>query len=312
MRSALVTVGLLVGLALLAPSPARAQATTGGIRGKVIDETGQPVANCVVTIESLRVSRKVNVKTNKKGEYGMIGLVPGPYRITASKDGYRSQYLDFNALIGDSAPAPDLQIVSLEAIARATGPSEEDLRQKFGKAVELLRSGQYPEAETLFRELTQLQPQVPEFHQNLAYAYAHQSNWPEAEASYQKALELKPDDPVLITGLAGVYEDAGDLDKAGALLDEAIAKDSANASLQYERGQVLFKKQQVPEAVEAFEKALAGDPSLTDAHYYLGTLLVNQGKVPEAIEHLETFLAASPGDTPYAETAKKLLAALKK
>jgi len=312
MRSALVTVGLLVGLALLAPSPARAQATTGGIRGKVIDETGQPVANCVVTIESLRVSRKVNVKTNKKGEYGMIGLVPGPYRITASKDGYRPQYVDFNALIGDSAPAPDIQIVSLEAIARATGPSEEDLRQKFGHAVDLLRSGQYAEAETIFLELTQLQPRVPEFHQNLAFAYAHEKKWPEAEASYRKALELKPGDAVLITGLAGVYEDAGELDKAGALLDEAIGQDPSSASLQYERGLLLVKEQKVDEAAEAFQKALAADPSLTDAHYYLGTLLVNQGKVPEAIEHLETFLATSPADTPYAETAKKLLAALKK
>jgi predicted Zn-dependent protease len=310
MRSALVTVALLAGLALLAPSPARAQ--TGGIRGKVIDETGQPVEKSVVTIESLHVSRKTQVKTNKKGEYGMIGLPPGPYRLTATKDGYQPASEDFNVVIGDSAPAPDLQIVSLEAIARAVGPSEEALRQKFGKAVELLRAGQYAEAETIFRELVEAQPQVPEFHQNLAFAYAHEQKWPEAEASYRKALELKPGDAVLITGLAGVYEDSGEVDKAGALLDEAIEKDPSNASLQYERGLLLVKAQKTDEAAEAFEKALAADPSLNDAHYYLGTLLVNQGKVPEAIEQLEAFLAASPGDTPYAETAKKLLAALKK
>jgi predicted Zn-dependent protease len=310
MRSALVTLGLLAGLALLAPSPARAQ--TGGVRGKVIDETGQPVDKSVVTIESLRVSRKTEVKTNEKGEYGMIGLPPGPYRLTATKEGYQPASVDFNVIIGNSAPAPDLQIVSLEAIARAVGPSEQDLRKMFAQAVDFLRSGQYAEAETIFLELTQLQPQVPEFHQNLAFAYAHEGKWPEAEASYQRALELKPGDTVLITGLAGVYEESGQLDKAGALLDEAIAQNPSSASLQYERGLVLLKAQKVDEAADAFQKALAADPSLTDAHYYLGTLLVNQGKVPEAIEQLEAYLAATPENTPYAETAKKLLAAIKK
>jgi predicted Zn-dependent protease len=311
MRSSLITLGLLVGLALLGPAPARAQ-TSGGVRGKVIDENGQPLADAVVTIESQRISRKAEVKTNKKGEYGMIGLQPGPYRITATKDGYQPRFVEFNVAVGNPAGAPDIQLVSLEAIARATGPSEEDLHRKFGRAVEMLRSGQYPEAETLFRELTEIQPEVPEFHQNLAYAYAQQKNWPEAEASYRRALELKPGDTVLVTSLAGVYEESGELDKAGAVLDEAVAQSPDDASLQFERGLVFFRQQKVEEATEAFEKALAADPSLTDAHYYLGTLLVNQGKVTEAVEQLEAYIAATPEDTPYVETAKSLLAALKK
>src|SRR3989304_5653067 len=48
MRRSLVTVGLVVGFALLAP-PARAQ--SGGARGKVMDEAGKPLVDAPVATE---------------------------------------------------------------------------------------------------------------------------------------------------------------------------------------------------------------------------------------------------------------------
>ena len=71
MRHALILVGLGAGVALLAPS---AVAQTGGVWGKVVDQDGKPLADATVSIESLKISRKVEVKTNEKGEYLRIGL----------------------------------------------------------------------------------------------------------------------------------------------------------------------------------------------------------------------------------------------
>jgi len=309
MRSALVAVGFVVGLALLAP-PAHAQ--TGGVRGKVVDEEGQPLVGSVVVVESQRISRKSELKTDKKGEYRMLGLQPGPYRVTAAKEGYQARYVEVDVPLGDPTEVRDIELVSLEAIARATGPSEDELRAEFTRAVELARSGRLDEAEAAFLDLLAVQSDISELHQNLAYVYVQKKDWARAEESYRTALELKPGDPRVILALAGVHEDAGEPDKALALLTQAVGESPTDGSLQFERGMLLLKAQKVPEASEALEAALAADASLTEAHYHLGTVLVNQGKVPEAVEHFEAYLASSPENSRYAETAKGMIEALEK
>ena len=87
---------LLAALALAVP----ALAQTGGIRGKVTDQSGNPVPDAVVKIEAKSMTRKLEVKTNKKGEYIQIGLYPGEYKITASKDSL-SFTIEKNIGLGD-------------------------------------------------------------------------------------------------------------------------------------------------------------------------------------------------------------------
>ncbi len=85
MKRALVVAGLLLGAGFLA---APAQAQTGSARGKVLDSQGQPIADAKVLIEFQGgITRKFETKTNKKGEYMQVGMQPGPYRFTASKEG---------------------------------------------------------------------------------------------------------------------------------------------------------------------------------------------------------------------------------
>ena len=75
MRRALIAVGALLALAVLAP-PAPAQ-STGGARGKVVDQEGQPIDGASVLLEYLEgVTRKYEVRTNEKGEYIQVGLSP--------------------------------------------------------------------------------------------------------------------------------------------------------------------------------------------------------------------------------------------
>ena len=72
-------VGVLgVFVMMLLATPASAQ--TGGLRGKVTDAAGKPVEGATVLIEAKGVTRKLTVKTNKKGEFIQIGLYPGDTR----------------------------------------------------------------------------------------------------------------------------------------------------------------------------------------------------------------------------------------
>src|SRR5215218_11419149 len=84
-RRALLSCVLVLGLTALA-TPALAQ--TGQVKGKVVDAKNQPVEKAQITIEAIDgMGRKFNVTTNKKGEFVQIGLPPGQYRVTATKDG---------------------------------------------------------------------------------------------------------------------------------------------------------------------------------------------------------------------------------
>ena len=72
----LVLAGGLFAALFFAGSEARAQ--TGSARGRVVDEQGQPIADAKVELDFQGgVNRKLETKTNKKGEYIQVGLQPG-------------------------------------------------------------------------------------------------------------------------------------------------------------------------------------------------------------------------------------------
>ena len=91
-------------------SPPPAQAQTGTARGKVFDAQGQPVADAKIVIEYQGgITRKFEIKTNKKGEYMQVGMQPGPYRITASKDGFQPAVIEVRIVARRPHRGPRLQ-----------------------------------------------------------------------------------------------------------------------------------------------------------------------------------------------------------
>jgi tetratricopeptide (TPR) repeat protein len=310
MRRALIALGALFALAVLAP-PAPAQ--TGGVRGKVVDPDGQPIAGATVKLEYLGgVTREYEVTTNEKGEYIQVGLSTGPYRITASKEGFQGLVTEKRIGLGAVTEIEPIELLTAQVAAAQPGSTESEIREKFSEGVELLQAEKWTEAEAIFKEILDMQPGIPEAHRNLGYIYAKQQDWPKAEASYLAALDLRPGDPGFTAALARVYKESGQDEKAMELLDQAAADNPEDASAQFNKGIFLLGEGRSEEAMTAFEAALAADPSMAEAHYHLGTLFVGQGKVAEALEHLEAYVASNPENEQNAATAKGLIEALKK
>jgi tetratricopeptide (TPR) repeat protein len=310
MKRALIAGGLLVGLVVLV-SPAAAQ--TGTARGKVVDSEGNGIPEAKVQLEFQGgVTRNYELTTNKKGDYIQVGLYPGPYRFTASKEGYRPAYVEYRVNLGDRTQIPDITLRTMDEVAKAQGQPTQELRKKFADAVQLANDNRFDEAEALFKEILTEAPDVPEIYQNLAYIYVKRQDWANAEKSYLKALELRPGDAQSTSGLAGVYMQTGQQEKAEELVNQAAGENPEDATAQYNRGVFLVNNGKTEEAIAAFEAALAADPTLAEAHYHLGTLLVGQGKIPEAIEQLEAYLSSNPSDEQNVATAKGLIEALKK
>src|SRR5215211_2683227 len=83
------TCAFVLGLLVYA-TPAIAQ--SGQLKGKVVDAQNKPVADAKIIMEAAETSRKVETKSNGKGEYIQIGLPPGNYKVTATKGDLSQTY----------------------------------------------------------------------------------------------------------------------------------------------------------------------------------------------------------------------------
>src|SRR5580700_3926519 len=77
---------LLVFAAGLSAPLAFAQ-STGSVKGICKDFEGKPIPQAEVEWTSPETGHKYTIKTNDKGGYFSLGIVPGKYNVKLSKDG---------------------------------------------------------------------------------------------------------------------------------------------------------------------------------------------------------------------------------
>jgi tetratricopeptide (TPR) repeat protein len=319
MKRLLVTAGLLAGFALLG---GEASAQTGTARGKVVDEKGQPLPEVAVTLDFKGgVSRKYDTKTNKKGEFTQVGIYPGVYRVTVSKEGYQPTFIETKINLGDPTYLPDFKMNSAAAAQAAAGGGAADkalaeLRGTVDRAIELTKAGKFDDAAAAYNEVLSKNPNLApttlaHIHNNLGMVYALKKDTTAAEAAYQKALELKPDYADAYVGLANLYMSAGQLPKAQEVMAKASAQFPEDPKIQHQVGVVYFNMGKYDEALAALKKAETLDAANPEVHYFLASIAVNQNNTAEAVAQLEKYLSMSPQDPTHAATAQALLQALK-
>jgi tetratricopeptide (TPR) repeat protein len=311
MKRALTAAALVGGLWLLAPA---AQAQTGTARGKVLDSKGQPLQDATVVMEFMGgITRKFEVKTNKKGEWMQVGMQPGPYKFTASKDGFQPSFIEARIGLGDPTAVPEFKLNTMAEAQKAAGGGEmEALRTGFQHAVELHNAGKIDEAEAAYKAILEKSPNVAEVYQNLGQLYLGKKDYPAAETAFLKGLEIRPDSSDISTLLARTYQESGQPDKAMALLEKAAGANPQDAKAQFNRGIFLLNANKNEEAIAAFEAAVKADPNMPEPYFRLGAALIGQGKIPDAISNLEKYLSLNPTDQQNVATAQGLLKALKK
>lgn len=318
---------LALGLAFVA-SPAFAQ--SGQIKGKVTDAQGATVEGATVLIENLdKGSKALQTKTNKKGEYIQVGLYPGKYKITVSKDALSATrntdiHLDMLTL--------DIKLEAGGGAGKATGSKEDvakakarsdALNQAFTDAVALTNAGKSDEAVAKFNEVIAAAPTCAECYANIGTVQGQAKKYAEAEAAYKKAIELKPDFADAYNGLANIYNAEKKFDLAAEASKKAMelagapvagaAPGAASASQTFNQGVILWNAGKIPEAKASFEQAVKLDPNMPDARYWLGMALVNAGTkeaMAEAKPHFEAYLKLAPTGQ-YADTAKAIVASIK-
>jgi len=294
MRTHLYRGVLALVAALVFSAPAFAQ---GIVKGKVVDDKNQPVADAKVTISG--PARNAETKTNNKGEFVQVGLQSGAYTITVTKDKVGSAAQKVNVSQGTPAEA-NFTLTATSGMS----PEQKAVQEAAGAAIEALRAGRDDEAITKLNDVVVKLPNCSDCYYNLGLAYTHKQDWASAEAALKKSIELKPTSPDPYNGLANVYNAQKKFDDALAMNAKATELAASapggggggGAEATYNQGVVLFNAGKYADAKVQFEAATKADPNNANAFYQLGMTSLNLGQVEDALNALQTFLKLAPMD----------------
>ncbi len=328
-RTTLAVAPLAMAFVLQGPRPALAVMELATVRGKVVDQDGNGVPDVRIVFDftgETRVKISKEVTTDKKGGYVRAGLTAGPYKITFTKEGYRTHIREMGVSLGGFSeieptlmeklpptPEPVAAPAAAPGAAPAALPADATakIKEAYAKASDAAKAGQTEDAIAAYKELIELAPKLGAAHYNLAVVYEGQKDWKAAEAELEATTELEPSQSDAFIALSAVRELDGRGDDAVDGLLKAAPAFAQDAKFQYALGVTCVNTGRNAEAADAFSKVVSLDPTNVEVHYWLGTLAVGKNDVPDAVAELEKYVALQGQDPQNLQTAKNILVALK-
>jgi tetratricopeptide (TPR) repeat protein len=324
MRTRLLSGLATLGLALaLTAWPTSAWAQTGGVSGKVVDETGKPAADVTVVLSNPDGITPVTLKTNAKGEYLSIGIRPADYQIKATKGNLSALIPRTHIGIGGTTEQPVLKLAKSAAGGggAASGPEAEAAAKKaaaiqaaFKTAQAAADAGNVDDAIAQFTKIEADVPKCMACFLEIGRLQAKKGSAADAEASFKQAIDADPTKPDGYSELASLYNSQKKFDEANAMSKKAgdlmTASGSSDPVAIFNQGIILWNQGKGAEAQAQFEKVTQLDPKMADAQYFLGMTLVNQGKLAEAKKPFDAYIGLAPTGS-HADEVKALLTLIK-
>ncbi|MEN6630186.1 MAG: tetratricopeptide repeat protein, partial [Sulfuricella sp.] len=156
------------------------------------------------------------------------------------------------------------------------------------------QAGQNKSAADLINKAIQADPTNSTFHDHLGTVYQKLNRLGDAVACYQRALALKPGEAETYYNLGNTYRDQGKRDKSVTCYQKSLALKPDYADAHNNLGNAFRDQGKLAEAVSCFQKALAIKPDYADALNNLGNAYNDLGRLEEAIACGQQALALKP------------------
>ncbi len=288
------------------------------IAGVVQDESGNPVPDATVIavfMENEEVTREV--KTNKRGEWGIIGLGTGEWKISAFADGYAPTAKTVFIRQLDKNPSVQLTLEKQEGFEGIT--RDEDAIALLQDANLLFEQKAYDEALAKYKEFLEEHPGVFQVRLSIGSIYNQQENYDMAMEEFRAVLEKAKEDEdnnrkIIARALSGIGEChllKDEFESAQQYFQQSIELSPDNEVLAYNVGEIFFANQKIDQAITYFQKAIDINPDYSPAYLRMGYAYLNQNKTDPAAENFKKFLELDP-DSPEAPTVKNILSYLEK
>jgi tetratricopeptide (TPR) repeat protein len=156
------------------------------------------------------------------------------------------------------------------------------------------QTGRHGMAEDLIGKAIALNDRIAHFHQSLANTLRIQGKLDECASSCQRAIALKPDFGYAHYTLARALSGLGRLDEAAACFRRAIALEPTFADAHCHLGAILMGQSELDQAARCFRRAIELKPDLADAHMNLGIMSRELGELDEAASSIRRAIALQP------------------
>lgn len=301
----------------------------GNVSGKILDREGKPLVNATITythigsysnapdagtltgngnLTNSGTGKVYKTKTSKKGEFQMIGLNIGVYKVEI-RDSSGAFLYSGRAFVGDNADTTWSNVMNIDLSSPQLG--DVTVREHNSKVSEINRlttdlhtaldAQDWSRATDLLKQLIALDPERWEYYQNLGTIESNQSQYQDAAENFRKALELaqkglaanpnspqaKSDASSLMVSEADALHRSGKLDAAVALYDQAAALSPQPAMAYYHACNAESNRGLLTAAIAACKKAIAADPKQWEFYQVLAGAESSSEKPEDAIETYE-------------------------
>ena len=296
---------LLLLLAVGISAPLAFAQTTGTVKGTCKDIEGKPIAQGEVDWTGTESGHVYKLKTNNKGEYFSLGIVPGKYNVKLSKDGKELWHVN-NVTVGVDEEVLDLDLKkeqsaaiqgqglsaeqaakAKEALAKAESERKTvgTLNEKLNAAKAASDAGDFETAIATLTEANQIDSTRDLIWFKLGDAYRSAAPKQTDPAEKQKRYEMAATD----------YEKAIQLRGAS----DAAQKDPDNnvkmAAYYNNLAEAYSKAHKIDESMANYSKAAQLDPAHSATYLFNeGAVLTNAGRADDAIAVWDKVIAADP------------------
>jgi len=296
---------LLLVLAVELSAPLAYAQTTGTVKGVCKDADGKPILGAEVEWTGTESGHTYKLKTNNKGEYFSLGIVPGKYNVKLSKDGKELFHLngipvgleetdqDFDLKKEQANQAQGQGLTPEQAKAKADAAAKVaaetktvgTLNDKLNAAQTAVGAGDYETAIATLNEANQIDSTRDLIWFKLADAYRLSAPKQTDPAEKQKRYEMAAAD----------YQKAIDLRGTSEVAQKDPDNNLKIAAYYNNLADVYAKSNKVDDAVAAYTKAAQLDPAHAAGYLFnIGAVLTNAGKVDDAIVAFDKVIAADP------------------
>lgn len=156
------------------------------------------------------------------------------------------------------------------------------------------QAGKQETAIELIGKALAIRPDLAEAHSNLGLALMAGGRPDDAAASHRRAISFKPDYATAHNNLGNVLNAQRKLDEAALSYLAAIAFQPDYAAAHCHLGNVFQDQGRLDDAVASYRRALSFRPDFAEAHSNLGNALQEQGRLDEAMAGYRAALSLKP------------------
>lgn len=307
----LIVFGLLISAQ---PSAAQGGRGKGRLQGLVLDEEGNPIASAKVLLELMASESAERVEmTDKDGEWSMINLGSGNWKVTVSFEGYIPTTTSVFVSQLQRNPRVVLRLKKPEISKDAVITDEASLAY-IEQATQLFNNKEYDQALVILEQFAEQNPKAYQVQLLIGDCYREKGELDKAVESYGKAIEgAKTDEKMgqqvlakALAALGDAYLRKNDLEQAQLYFKQSVDANPEDETLAYNVGEIYFSNQKLDEAAEYFAKATEIKPEWAPPYYKLGLVNLNKADYEKAKEYFQKFLTLEP-EGELAAQAKNIL-----